>query len=359
MTHNNTPVDRVRIFDRSGAAIAEFRAKVDRSWVVGSEGRAQFTYSTRKTNVVNVKVLNFGNWMLVENDQLPPWFGVIDTPRDWSTRNVTVYAYSPEHVLGWRIGPPEEVVNGSAGKIFQHLLRHMNAAESTIIQEGNIWNSSIDRQQTLNPEPLSKYLSELWEQSGEDYSWTYSFDSVGRFTVFGNWLPIAGAETGVLLQEGKGGGNIEAVGKVMVEDGPIVNRVLAFGDGETWNSKPTVTVNADRSWISYGLREQSQEYAGVVIQATLYENSMSHLLLYQQPARSFSLNALNVGDTFKSIGLGNVVKIRFENIGFSSTGGGNGFEGRVRIVGMRYNPANKNKIELVVREIVGREVIRG
>ena len=73
---NNTPQDRVRIFDRTGKALAEFRTSVNRSLVIGDEGRAQFDYPSRKREVVNYDVLRPGNWLFVQNDSLPPWVGV-------------------------------------------------------------------------------------------------------------------------------------------------------------------------------------------------------------------------------------------------------------------------------------------
>jgi hypothetical protein len=82
---------------------------------------------------------------------------------------------------------------------------------------------------------------------------------------------------------------------------------------------------------------------------TLKENARQKITEFKQPARSFTLNALNVGDTFKYIRLGNVLNVQFQNLGFRS--GSVGFAARVRIVGMNYNPSTKNKIQLVAREV--------
>jgi hypothetical protein len=217
---NTMPVDRVRIFNRQGAPLAEFRASVARSFVIGGEARAQFTYPSRKSNVVNEKVLQFGNWLLVQSSHLPAWVGVLDTPREWSTRNVTVSAFTPERVFSQRIGPLEEVLTGSSGKIFEGLISRLNLAQQTIVRPGVIWKGGTQRQETLNPKPLNEYLKGIWERSGEDYTWTPSIATDGRLTVLGHWTPFLGSETGVLLHEGNGGGNVEAVGRIMIEDGP-------------------------------------------------------------------------------------------------------------------------------------------
>lgn len=346
----NIPIDRVRIFDRTGTPLAEFRAAVSRSWTVGGEARAEFNYPTRKTDIVNEDVLQFSNWLLVENSVLPPWVGVIDLPRQWSTRAVTVSAYSPERVFAWRIGPDEKILSASAGSIFEGLVNRVNLAERTVIRVGSIWRGGTQRQMTLNPQKLSEYLQEIHERSGEEYEFTPNVAPDGRLFVTANWVPVLGADTGVLLHEGRGGGNVEAVGRVLVEDGPIVNSVLAFGDGETWQSKPNVKVTDALSVGRFGLREDSIEYSGVISETTLAENANEHIRQFRISAKTFSLNALNVGDTFRYIRLGNIFNVSLQNFGFR--GGEVGYTGRVRVIGMGYNPGVKNKIQLVVREIV-------
>jgi hypothetical protein len=344
------PVDRIRIFDRTGSPVAEFRASAKRSYVVGDTGRLQFQYPARKTDVVNEDVLVFGNWILVQNSVLPPWIGVLDTPRTWSSRNVVVSAYTPERAFGWRIGPLEEVLTGSAGTIFEKLLQKVNIAEPTILRAGSIWRGGTQRQMTVNPSPLNEYLQELWERSGEDYTWGASITADGKLLVYGHWFPFLGAETGVLLHEGIGGGNIEATGTVLVEDGPIVNSVFAYGEGETWQSKPNVTVTQAPSVGKYGLRQEGVEYSGVADMTTLQENGKQHVLEFRRPARSFSVTAINVGDTFKHIKLGNIFTLQLQSVGF--TDGQTGYTSRVRIVGMSFNPETPNKIQLVVREVL-------
>jgi hypothetical protein len=344
-----TPTDRLRIFRRDGTPVAEFKASVIRSWVIGGEGRCQFTYPTRKTDVVNEDVLQYGNFLLVESSILPPWIGCIDTPRDWSSRNVTVSGYTPERVFSQRIGATELVLQGAPGGLFLRLVKLLNQDEQTIIRPGSIWRGGKSRQMTINPKPLSEYLKTLWEDSGEDYAWTPLIKSNGALIVQADWLQVLGSTTSALLHEGTGGGNIEAAGRIMVEDGPIINSVFAYGEGENWKSKPTFVITNKNSIKKYGLREASEEYSGVSSMTTLKENARQKITEFKQPARSFTLNALNVGDTFKYIRLGNVLNVQFQNLGFRS--GSVGFAARVRIVGMNYNPSTKNKIQLVAREV--------
>jgi len=347
MSNSQTyPQERIRIFDRNGFALAEFRAAVERSLVINGEGRAEFNYPSRKTDVVNEKVLQFGNWLLVESDSLPAWVGVIDTPREWSPRIVAVHAYTPEHVFGWRVGPLEEKITGSAGLIFEKLIAKLNQREPTIIRSGNIWRGGRQREETLNPTQLSEDLQRITERSGEEYNWRPEIDTSGRLIVFADWVERLGAETTALLHEGKGGGNMEGLDNVFMEDGELFNEVLAFGDGMTWRTKPTATVTDETSRARYGLRQIAIEYSGVSNGNTLKENGKAALKESKETIKTFHVNALNVGETYKYIGLGNTLKLQFENMGFG------GYQTNVRITGMNINSVTKNKVELVLEEVL-------
>lgn len=352
MTPQNIPVDRIRIFARDGSVLAEFNARVERSWAIGDEGRAQFTYPTRITDVVNEKVLQFGNWILIENSVLPSWVGVIDTPRTWSPRTVTVSAYTPEHVFGWRRGAFEVVKNGSAGALFEYLLQLVNTAEATIIQAGAIDKSGTPRQETINPTLLNTDLQRIYERSMEEYQWRPVVDVNGKLVVYADWLKQIGVDVPITLQEGFGGGNIEAVDRILVEDGDIKNDILGYGDGMTWASKPKFIVINQTSVFDYGLRQWSENFDGVTSPQTLKDNSLELIKNEAYPVNTFQVNALNVEDTFSFINLGNKLTLQFQHIGFFETGG-LGYVTRVRIVAMRYDPNMKNRIELTVEKIQG------
>lgn len=341
----NVPVDRVRIFRRDGTSIAEFKTRVERSWALGGEGRAQFTYASRKTDIVNRDVLQYGNWVLIENDQLPAWVGVIDTPRTWTPRTVRVSIYSPEKVFEQRRGVLEVKKNGSAGALFRYLLSLVNGAETTIIKAGDIDETGIYREETINPTPLSRDLKRIQERSGEEYQWRPDTDALGRLIIYADWQPRIGIDTEALLHEGKGGGNLEAVGSLMVEDGDIYNNILGYGDGMTWATKTKFEAQDGNSVEEYGLRQTSKYFNGVSNTVTLKNNTEELLKTTKNPVIKFKLNVINVGDTFKYIQMGNTLNLQLQSMGFQN--GGLGYEAVVRIVGMRYNPSSKNKIELI------------
>lgn len=343
------PKERLRVFSRDRFPIAEFRATAERSLALGDESRLQFTYPTRKTEIANDTVLRFGNWILVESDTLPPWVGVIDTPRSFESRTVTVSAYSPEHVLGQRRGPVEQVFNTSPGGIFESIIQFVNRAEPTPLVIGNVYRGGKPMQETINPTPLSDDLRRIWERSGEDYAWRPTVEN-GLLTVYADWHERLGSDFDILLHEGKGGGNIEAQNRMLVEDGDIYNDILAYGDGMTWPGKPMSTVQDQESIGKYGLRQTARNWSGVNTVQGLTDNAEEEISNSKNASRTFAVTALNVGETFKYIGLGNTMILQLQNIGFQN--GGLGYVGRVRIVGMNYDPEQKNRINLVVEEVL-------
>lgn len=342
------PVDRVRIFSREGIELASFQASVNRSWSLGDEGRAQFTYATRKTDIVNKDILNFGNWLLVENSMLPAWVGVLDPPRNWNARTVTVSAYTPEHVFGWRRGPIEEKLTGSPGTIFEKLLYFANLHEVTILRAGNIYRGGKQMEETINPTKLNEDLQRIFERSGEEYQFRPVVNNK-RLTVYCDWLQSLGVDTGIILQEGKGGGNIEASNNILVEDGDIVNDLLAVGDGETWSSRPTANVLDVTSQGMYGLRQATEEYSGVTGIQTLTDNGKEFVGTSKNPINAYKINALNVGQTFRYIAIGNRFTLKAQNVGFQASGAG--MERTIRISAMSYNPDTKNKVTLIVEDV--------
>lgn len=342
------PEDRIRIFSRTGVEMVQFSALVSRSWAIGEEGRAEFSIPTRKTNVANESVLRYGNWLLIENNVLPTWIGVIDTPRTFNAASITVSAYAPEHIFTWRRGPLQQVWQDCAGGLFGKMLDWINQQQITIVQPGTLWRGSDAYSMTVNPKKLDAYLKQLATVSREEYAFRTAIVN-GQLAIYADWSPQLGeVYTGALLQTGKRGGNLEIQDGIITEDGPITNDMLTYGDGATWNSKPTGQSVDETSADKYGLRQDAVNYAGADAE-TLQRLAEAWTSQYAEPDRAFALNALNVGSTFKYLRMGNRLTFRGEGVSFAS---GRGADVEIRIIGMGYNPGEGAKVSLVVREVV-------
>lgn len=340
------PQDRIRIFNREGINIAEFRASVERSWVLGEEGRAVFGYPIRKTEVVNENIIQFGNYILIENSVLPPWVGVIDVPRVWGTRAVEVYAYTPERMLNYRRSALEVEYKYPPGTIFKKLIQRLNRLDKTLLTPGDIWEGGSIMELILLPNPLSDYLYKVRDEGKKYWNWRPVVTDMGRLVIYGDYFENLGETTEAILQTG----NVEAVNSIMVEDEPLFNDILGYGDGETWGSKPYWNIVQQDSIAKYGLRQSAEEYQGVTDKMVVKNNVYKSLEQVKNTKKVFRLTALNKGDTFKFLKLGNRLKARLEGIGF--TNGLLGYDTLVQIEGMAYDPQDQNQIELVVTEVI-------
>lgn len=341
------PDERIRIFDRQGVELASFRASVKRSWAIGKEGRASFDYPSIKTDVVNEDILRFGNYLFVENTLLPSWVGVIDTPREWDAQQVTVNAFTADRLFDYRIGSQnEEKITASAGTLFVEMLDRINNAEKTIMRAGDVWTGGKRREETFLPRQLTEALKRITKRSKEEYNFT-GLVVKGKLVIYANWYEKLGEDTQLTLYQSDRGGNIES--PTMKEDSDIINEVFGYGDGSTWATKPKDTSRDADSIATYGLRQYGKNWLGVSQPGTISANNSDLLADQSEPRRIYSITALNVGDTFSFLGLGNKARLVCQNLGF--TGDGQGTDTSVRILGMSYDPNTKNKIKLVVEEI--------
>ncbi len=342
--------DRLRIFDRSGMLKREFSASVKRSWVIGAKGTASFKVGVDKA-YCSEDILQFGNWVLVENSiggnpGFPPWIGTIGS-REWSGRFITVAAFSPEFLMSQRIGQSERTITGAPGVIFKEIINQTNYIEGTLLTIGNVYADGMVREETITPQRLDADLKRIHERSREEYIWRPVVDK--RLIVYCDWTQKLGNELDFTFWESKKGGNIEARQRVLVEDAPEANYIMAYGGGVNWASRMTGLQKDDSSIDKYGLIQRSIQYYDVSEAGTLLNNAADELKVMKNPACVYDIYALDVGDTLKNIALGNRMDIKFQNIGFSNNTLGT--QKRVRIIGLYYEPDKRNQIECAVQEI--------
>lgn len=198
----------------------------------------------------------------------------------------------------------------------------------------------------LTPAPLSDYLYKVRDEGKKYWNWRPVISDMGRLVIYGDYFENLGETTEAILQTG----NLEAVNSILVEDDPIANDILGYGDGETWGSKPYWNVINQDSVAKYGLRQSAEEYQGVTDKYVVRNNVIKSLMETQAPKKIFRLTALNKGETFRYLKLGNRVMARLEGIGFYNSAPG--YNAMVQIEGMAYDPMDGNQIELVVTEVL-------
>ncbi|MGD8753260.1 MAG: hypothetical protein PVG14_17630 [Anaerolineales bacterium] len=336
---------RIIVGDNSGRKIGEIEGNVEElSWRLNDIGRARITLSTKDPKSKQDH-LRYGNRILVlfENG-LPNWGGMIDPPRQWANGLVTVTAYSGEYILGTRTTDKGRYFDdATVGYIFERVILEANADEPMGITVGDVWGGGHP------PGPDYHFKDLLWiiresicgRMSTADFAILAS-ESGGKIVFTANLYQRRGQDLpNVVLREGE---NVNI--KALDEQGKIVNSWDMAGEGTGWGEDRLMSHREDQESISaYGLREDSQVYSDVSVKTTLDTHGDNALAESKQPARVWNLEALNEKPSpFSAYDVGDSVTLQTQSYGFG------GFNGLVRVIGRSYDP-KKGTCGLVVEEV--------
>ena len=273
------------------------------------------------------------------------WAGVIDPPRDWGKRAIVCNAYSGEYLLTWRRSEVERKITGAAGEIYQQMIAVANQPAYLRVIAGAIWTGGQAREETLNPTTsIYDEVKRVATRAGCDWNVTPEFDGQGRLVFKANWYERMGVDRLFTLEEGV---HIEMGTTPVKEQGALANEIVGYGDGAAWASRPKSTQRDDTSVARYGLRQAAKSFGGAVITGTLEQNAYNELQARKNPRMTFTLSALDVGDTLANIRLGDRLPVRLVSCGFS--GDGFGMSTVVRVKGMAWDDSN-GALDLVCDE---------
>jgi hypothetical protein len=336
---------RAMIADRFGQLLTEVVGDVGPvSWVLNGVGRASLTLSLRDPKC-REEYLQIGNRLLLLFDNgLPPWGGVLDLPRTWQSGTVTVSAYGIERLLEFRCtGKNDSFYERPVGHIFQELLRREETQDPMGIRMGEVWQGGRPHFPRYHYKSLWYVLDySLRRMERCDYRFLpYLENEMLRFQA--NFYQVAGNDRSarVALLEGR---NI-AADLQLTEQGQVINSHYAVAEGQTWGTERTVVVGQDtRSIARYGLRETGAVYAGVSAPATLEMHTRNVLRINSEPRRIFNLEVTNdAPGVFGDYDLGDTVRCVLPSYGFG------GYDGTLRILAREFDPQT-GRCSLVVEE---------
>lgn len=339
---------RISVFNKSGYKLAELDGNMRRSWMISAYSEGKLTLSLEDSKVTRQN-LNFGNYLVVEHDSLPIWGGIIVPPREWERNTVTVTAQSGEFLLTIRNGPAWGKWEGHGALMLKQMIDYSNSHGGTLLKIGEYTPMKPWMSKTQDWTKMYDRIKELVDISDQEWSVTPKFDVFGQLYFEANWFPKMGTERFITLLEGN---NLETTGKILIEQGTIVNELLGIGGGSTEESKVFTTARDDDSIDDYGLF-QSSEVFGDDTWGSFVSSVDGSLARSKQPRNTWDLTALNVNDLFDHVRLGDTFPIKMLQAGWKSDGT-LGFEGKVRVLGMTYDDIS-NKLDLVADEVIDDE----
>jgi hypothetical protein len=316
------------MFDKSGFAIGEVVATIDRQWVLNRYGEAKFEVSISQVEA-KPNVFEKGNFILLREDGLPDWAGYVDTPEPWGNGKVALTCYSAERLLELRPGVVDTLY-GTGGSIFVRAIEMANSWGDTLIRPGSIYKGGTSREESFAPSnQIYDDILRIANRSGNDWDITPDFRN-GKLTLLGNWYETKRRVIDFALTEGV---NMEAKDGTLEYEGPIWNYVYAFGNAATWASREAVEVWDDDSIHRYGLKatglgvESNEE-------ATIRAHAEAYLAYYKDPRRRLDVTVTNLNGTFGWLRIGNVPDVELIRQGLED--GEVGFTAAMEIGEMTY-----------------------
>ena len=329
-----------------GAFITTIEAATVRSWAINDNGQCTFSFSLTEAKSIR-KYMGSRNLIYISHTSLPAWAGVIETDEKWNDDGTVEYtAWSAESLLKSRCPDLGLISAGSPGALYIKLINLANQSEDLLIRTGNIYQGGGDADTTLDGSNLFEVIQEMVKRRKLEFSIEPTLTVDNSLSFKANLYQRQGSAQGLILQEGF---NIRRSRNVLRTQRRVVNSLTGYGDNGT-ESRPTYSAKDLESIGLYGLMEGVQDYSGVTELATVQAHVTENLNTLKAPRRTFSVIALEVGNTFAALRLGNVLRLKGTTFGWD--GNGNvGTDTMVRILGMRYADLI-NECELTVDEVL-------
>lgn len=333
-------MDRVRLFNRAGQGLCDLRVTVERTWANSSEGEAEFDIVYSDPNC-REDYLRFGNWLLVENDKLPPWVGMIDVPRQWKRRLVHVHAYTPDHLFMYRDVPKQLLVNGKSGHIFAEVVNLVNRPECTIITQGDIWigGNGVNGEK-LAGDNMQDYLNSLLTKCNGEFWFSHSVSN-GNLQIYANWRRKGVEVVNFLLSESY---NLADADNTLVEQDEFYNELWGYGNGSSTSDRPIAEIEDPESIGIYGLRQGTQMYSQYSDKGSVEDALKSRINDTRFPRKTFEFAITDTGDTWSMVEPGKNYPLMMWSTGF-------GINTVVKVSSMYYDPF-RGKVDLVTNEVV-------
>lgn len=319
----------IRIFDPFGEPLKDINVQPVLSHIINDVGDCSFTMSTGDAACTE-RNLQFGNWLLINDDNLPSWIGMIDSSsqaRTWGAGKVGVYALSAEYIWNLRIARPTRF-NGTAGAILERLIEHIEdlSAGGIKIYPGEIFKGG----RHLVYPPIARprdVVDRITRISKCDWSVTHEIVN-SRLVLKAN---LYNGERGKDNLQVLDASNTELSDPIYSEEGEIWNWVIFMTPIQSSGEMMIGTPQRDEESIfRYGLRQYIGEMTAEETDALDWK-AKAWLYDHAYPRGIITPSILNVNNLWKEIGFGD--RFRWENHGVGFTNGLIGVGEKVRLTG--------------------------
>ena len=355
---------RITIFDHLLRPLTELHGipTTPRSWILNSNpdaGRCEFSISLSDAKATEAN-LQYGNLVHIKHlpskdangtvlGTLPDWIGWIQPPRNWDLGVVHVVAYAAESILS-ACPMPWVTVKGTPRDVFLKIIEHANRFQhdnggGIVIQPGVIENTDKTFSYDLRLSAF-EHIKTMVGNAAMYWDVTGTIGPDGRLQLYANLYASKGVETGFDLNNL----NTEAsAGKsLLTEQGFPSNIVLGHSQANTAQSRYAAEGTHAQAIADYGPLGLNVIFMGLRDAAAVRSAAQTRADNRGRPVRMTNRTALDIGQTFSSLDLGNIVNIVDRRVGFHENGGF-GFDAQAQVISIKYNDlTNKADLNLEV-----------
>ncbi len=326
-------MSRIVIFDASNRSAGEFAGRISRGWAI--TGNPNVRGGGETGVVISAAIaakpwIQFGRMVMVQQDKLPAWAGMIDPEWDCQAP-VEMSVYNIEYLLSLRT--PDEVVKftGNTAAIVGKIIELINSQEELYLRLGRT-DRDHSREETLDRRPFWEQLKALIERAGMEMVLRPEVEN-SRLIIYMDIQTRLGKNTNYEYKDGENG-NMTVTGARVIK--PAWNRVIAINDAASEESrlqtKPFVDAESVRK---YRLRSRVVQFRGVTELSTLEQHAQTYLDENSRPWLVLNVAIKDKGNAFINARLGNEAIFHAANIRLP--GNIHGWRGSARILAMAYD----------------------
>jgi hypothetical protein len=324
-------VSRVIVFGLDNKSMGEFRATVNRGYMVYGNPSVSGEQSVQiaiPDDIARKDWLQFGRLVLLDDPDKEPWVGVIDPP--WKAMlPVVMTAYSAEYLLSLRTADNLLPQEGSAAAIIGKMVQLANAQEELFIRMGDTSGSDG----TIRQEPIKQ--TKIWEQIRSFCERTNTelilrpSREADRLYLYIDLSTRVGIDTGYLLHDGEDA-NVVITDAQLV--GTLSNRMIGVSSQNTQASRPVAGPLIDDDMIAkYRLRSEVVQFRDLVENNSLARNTQRALDYAANPRLQLTMNIQLVDTTLaRYVRRGNIFRVHASELWLP--GGIQGWSGSMRIL---------------------------
>lgn len=326
-------MSRVVMFDLTNHSVDEFSAPANRGWALSGKISLQGGLQTKLVipdSVAGEDWLQFGRMALIQDDKLPDWCGMMDTP--WSAKlPVEATFYSPEYLLDLRMPDRKSVLIGTFESVFAKIIGLVNQEEDLNVRVGTLGDLPAGSQQlTIDQKSLWAQLNDFGKREGVEFYFRPVKEQNGPLTVYIDAGKSLGIETDILLHDGARA-NMQVTAASVT--GVIRNRVIGIGKQDSNQKRPQTPAYRDESSIDqYRLRSAVVQFNTLVNISSLQTATQKNLKNTARPRLKLGLSMLDNDNLFASLAPGNSYMVHAAEIYLP--GGIKGWRGAMRMTQM-------------------------